>query len=111
MTLVVFLLAFGATARITRFVNADYLFRGVRAAAIRKWGPDHDVPYLLTCGWCASVWVAGAVFTVAYFYGHTAAYLIATGALTASWLYATLAGWLDPTEGQIAAALFADEED
>jgi hypothetical protein len=103
--LVTWLLALGATARVCRFVNADYLFRGVRVWAIKKWGPDHDVPYGLTCAWCASVWIAGAVFTIAYFYGHTAAYLITTSALTASWLYATIASWVDPSEGVIAATV------
>jgi hypothetical protein len=113
VTVTAFLLALGATARIVRFVNADYLFRGVRAGAIKRWGPDHDIPYLLTCGWCASIWIAGAVYTVAWFYGHTPAYLIATGALSASWIYAVVAGWLDPTEGMWARALtgeFDDEE-
>jgi len=100
---VIWLLALGATARICRFVNSDYLFRGVRVWAIKRWGPDHDVPYALNCAWCSSIWIAGAVFTVAYFYGHTAAYWIATSALTASWLYATIASWVDPSEGVLVA--------
>lgn len=95
MTIGVFLLALGAVARITRFVNADYLFRWPRTWAIRKWGPDNDFAYLLACPWCASVWIAGGVFTLAYFAGHTGAFVIIAGALTASWLYAIAAQYVD----------------
>lgn len=100
-----FLLALGATARLTRFVNADFLSRGIRVAAIKKWGPDHDVPYGLGCAFCMSIWIGAGVYAAAYFYGHTAAYVITTGALTASWLYAVIAGWFDPVDGNLARAL------
>lgn len=110
MTVAAFLLALGATARLTRLITADYLTRGIRFWAVRRWGPDHDIPYLLTCAWCSGLWIAGAVCTIAWFYGHTAPYLIATSALTVSWLYATIAGWVDPTEGALVAALEEEEQ-
>lgn len=96
MSLGVFLLALGATARITRLITRDYLLRWPRAAAIRRWGPDNDFAYLLACPWCASVWVAGPVFALAWLFGHTPPFVIAAGALTASWLYAVVAAEMDP---------------
>lgn len=98
MSLVVALLALGATARITRFFNKDYLARGVRIILIRRFGPDHDLPYLVTCPWCLSVWVAGGIFTTAWFYGEHAGFQIPALALTASWLYAIVAAYVDPIE-------------
>lgn len=90
-----FLLALGATARITRFVTRDHLARHLRAWALRHWDEDHDIPTFVRCGWCVSVWAAAAVFTVAYFYGDTAAFQWITGALSASYLYGIVSSVLD----------------
>lgn len=90
-----FLLTLGAVARLTRLITDDYITRHLRAAVIRWVGPDHDLAYLLTCPWCLSIWIAGGGYTLAWFYGHTAAFTIAAGALTASWLYGVAASWLD----------------
>lgn len=98
MSLTVFLLALGAVARLTRFFNKDYLARGLRIVLIRRFGPDHDLPYLVTCPWCLSVWVAGGVYTVAWFYGEHAGFLIPAAALSASYLYAIFAAYVDPIE-------------
>ena len=99
----VFLLTLGAVARVTRFVNADYLFRGVRDWAVMRTQdndgqlhPERDFPYLLTCPWCASIWIAGGAYTLAWFYGHTPAFTIVTAALSASYIYAVLVPLLDP---------------
>lgn len=99
MTVAVFLLALGATARITRFINADALAGPLRAAATRIAGDeDRGVAYLVRCPWCASMWVAGGVYAAAYFYGHTAGFLIATAALSASFLIGLAADVLDPPD-------------
>lgn len=99
VTVAVFLLALGATARITRFINADYLFRGVRAWAIRWTGdPDHDLPYLLRCPWCASIWVAAGVSTLAWFYGNTAPFVIVCTALSVSYIYSAIGPVFDPDD-------------
>lgn len=94
VTVAVFLLSLGATARITHFVNTDQLFAPVRAFATRhsRYPGDADkgVAYLLRCPWCASVWIAAGVFAVAEFWGDTAGFRIVAGALTASYLYAGL---------------------
>lgn len=89
-----FLLALGATARITKFVNEDVLFAPVRALAVRysrhSGDQDKGIAYLLRCPWCVSVWIAAGVFGTAELWGHTAGFRIAAGALTASYLYAGL---------------------
>lgn len=99
MTIAIFLLALGATARITRFINADYLARHLRAGIIRRLGPDHDLAYGITCAWCLSIWVAGGVMTIAWFYGSHPGFIIPTAALTASYLIGLATSILDTTEG------------
>jgi hypothetical protein len=94
----VFLLALGATARITRFLNSDYLARHLRAGIIGRLGPDHDLAYGIACAWCASVWVGGAVFTVAWFYGEHAGFVIPAAALSASYLVGVAASVFDSEE-------------
>lgn len=98
MSITIFLLTLGAAARIVRFINSDYLARGVRAFFIRRLGPDHDIPYALTCAWCLSIWVAGGLFTVAWFYGGHPGFIIPAMALTASYLIGLAASNLDPAE-------------
>lgn len=98
MTIAIFLLALGATARITRLVTRDFITRHLRAYVIRRLGPDHDVPYLLTCPWCLSVWVAAGVMTVAWFYGGHPGFIIPAAALTASYLIGLAASILDTAE-------------
>lgn len=44
-------------ARITRFLNSDYLAADFRAWVFRRFG-DSRTYYLVTCPWCASIWVA-----------------------------------------------------
>lgn len=97
INLTVFLLALGAVARITRFLTRDYLFRAPRRWAVEWTGnPDHDLPYLLTCPWCASVWVAAAVLPVAWFWGDTPGFKLTALVLTASYLVGVAASLLDP---------------
>lgn len=95
MTLTVFLLALGLTARLSRLLTVDYLTRHIRAFVIGRLGPDHDLAYGIACPWCSSIWIAGAVFPVAYFYGEHAGFLIPAAALSASYLYGIVATNLD----------------
>lgn len=101
MTLSVFLLALGATARIVRLITDDAILGKLRAWVIRKTGdPDHWAPYLLHCPWCVSPYVGGAIFTCAWFYGSTPWFIIPAAVATASWIIGIAAGWLDNPGGE-----------
>lgn len=91
MSLSVFLLALGATARLTHLVTDDRILGWLRAAAMQRFGPDHPAVYWLYCPWCVSPYLAAAVFTTAAFYGGTTAFTITAAALTASWVIGTIA--------------------
>lgn len=58
------LFGFGIVARVTRFLNSDYLFEPVRDWLERKTGAG-KLYYLVTCPWCASIWVAAPVAAIA----------------------------------------------
>lgn len=100
MSLAVFLLAFGAAARITRFINADTLSQPARDWLAVKVGPEHWLYTLVTCAWCASIWVAAPIIVSAVLWGGTVWWTIVTGWLTLSWLYGLAATWLDPAGGE-----------
>jgi hypothetical protein len=93
-----FLLAFGATARLTRLVTDDYLTRHLRVLVIRRTGVASDLTYLVTCAWCLGLWMSAGVFTLAYFYGGQPWFVWPAAALTASWLYGLCATHLDGTD-------------
>ncbi|MFE4501704.1 hypothetical protein ACFRFQ_17770 [Rhodococcus sp. NPDC056743] len=91
MSITIFLLTLGAAARLTRLVTDDYITRHFRAFFIRRYGPDNDLAYLVTCPWCMSMYISGGMFTLAWFYGWHPAFIIATAALTVSYLIGTAA--------------------
>lgn len=95
MTITLFLLALGATARTVRFINSDYITRGIRAYFIRHLGEEHDIPYLLTCPWCLSPYIGAGIFTTAWFYGTHPGFIIPAMVLSASWIIGIAAGILD----------------
>jgi uncharacterized protein DUF1360 len=83
ITVVVFALA---VARVTRLVTGDKLTEGPRGRLVdrawRRWRPavpvedraraDEPKPaYLLTCPWCASIYVAAAAAPLCWFWGAT----------------------------------------
>lgn len=51
------LLGYLIVARVTRFLNSDYLAADFRAWVMRRFG-EGKIYYLVTCPWCASIWVA-----------------------------------------------------
>lgn len=62
------------TFRITRFICADALplVARPREWIIDKLGDDHWFSYLITCMWCASVYVAtGVVLTVDFVFNFS----------------------------------------
>lgn len=99
MTVTVFLLALGATARLTRLLTQDYILRNFRAFFIRHFGPDSDIGYGVTCAWCVGFWISGAVFTTAWYFGHHPGFQIPALALTASYIIGIATGILDGPDG------------
>lgn len=98
MTLTVFLLSLGATARLTRLITDDYITRRLRAIVIKRTGHDSDLSYLTTCAWCLGMWVSGGVFALGFFYGGQPWFVWPAAALGASWLYGIAATILDGTD-------------
>lgn len=95
MTLAVWLLTLGATLRTTRLITDDAIAGPPRAWIMRHYGPDHWTSYLLHCPWCISPYIGAALYTAAWYIGHTPAWLITTSVLTASWIIGITASWLD----------------
>lgn len=95
MPFMTFLLCLGASARLTRLVTDDYLTRHLRVWVIKRTGAKSDWSYLVTCAWCLGMWMCGAVFTVAYFYGDRPWFIWPAAALTASWVYGLAATYAD----------------
>lgn len=90
------LLAIALTIRVTRILVADQISYNARAWVVVKLGPDHQLSYFVTCPWCVSVWVGAAVGALAYYYGDTAAFLIAGLAAAGSMLAGYSATHLEP---------------
>ncbi|WP_415395195.1 hypothetical protein ACMTN4_07445 [Rhodococcus globerulus] len=98
MTVTLFLLTLGASARLTRLVTVDYIARHIRAFFIRRYGPDNDFAYLVTCPWCMSMYISGGLFTLSWYFGEHPGFIIPAMALTASYLIGLAASNLDPAE-------------
>ncbi|MGS2588090.1 hypothetical protein [Streptomyces hebeiensis] len=91
-----------ATARITRLITADRLTKAPRTAvvvwttnrAIRRGRDESLLAYLVTCSWCASVYV-GAVMGAAWWaWGEQRWFAAGAAALAFSYI----AGWLAARE-------------
>ncbi|GAA3173109.1 hypothetical protein [Nonomuraea salmonea] len=95
MTILAALLALGATVRLTRLVTADVLTMPIRTYAADRWGEASRIAYLLSCPWCASMYVAPPVMATAHVWGGTVVWQVAAGALTASYLTGLAAEWLE----------------
>jgi hypothetical protein len=61
-----FLMVVLVTYRVTRLIAADAfpLIAVPREWVLRKLGDDHAISYLITCMWCASMYVATGVVLV-----------------------------------------------
>ena len=81
-----FLLALGLTLRVTRFLNSDVLFEPVRDWIDERFGEASKIAYLISCPWCASIYVAAAAMAAAYLIGETPAFLLVAAAASASYL-------------------------
>ena len=90
-----FLISLGATCRITRFVTKDTLAAGFRVWTADRFGDDSRPAYLVSCGWCASIWVAAVVTPTAFLAGETLIFKIAATALTLSYAAGLASSHLD----------------
>lgn len=95
MNSVVFLLALGSSCRVTRFITKDTLAAGFRSWVAGRFGDDSRPAYLVTCGWCTSIWVAAAVTGLAYGTGETLWFQATAMILTLSYLTGLASNWLD----------------
>lgn len=93
----ILLLAFGATARLTRLITGDTITRPLRERIATRYGPDSMPAEFVTCPWCVGFWVALLVTALAFtpaVAGSRLFQFLCT-ALTISWLYALIAVNLD----------------
>lgn len=87
-----------AVARVTRLITTDVLFDGTRMR-LAQWliSPGRarvtrdKLAYLLTCSWCASVYVGVAGAGAWYAWGETMPFMVITAALAASYVTGFLA--------------------
>jgi hypothetical protein len=96
------LLGFAAVARVTRFITADALAEPFRDWVQLKTG-DGKLTYLVSCPWCASIYVAlpaalVVVLTMSGYAGWQAVFLVGTLWLGYSYTYGLLANNLDGDE-------------
>lgn len=101
----IFVLMALATARVTRLITSDVLFESVRKWLITRLVADrivsrrdkirYELAYLITCDWCASVYVGAGMAGAWYAWGETMAFTAVCAALAAS--YAT--GYLNTRVG------------
>lgn len=79
-------LTIGAIMRLTRLVTADYITAPIRERLTDRWGEDSKRAYLLTCDYCASIYIAPIVAWVAVYWGDNRVIIIGLIALTASFI-------------------------
>lgn len=87
-----------AVARVTRLITVDVLFDEPRTWLVRRvLAPNpggvirNKIGYLLTCQWCASVYVGAAGAGAWYVWGETMPFMAITAALAASYVTGFLA--------------------
>lgn len=97
------LLGLGYVARPVRFLNWDTLAQPLREWVMLRWGGASKPYKLITCPWCASIWVAAptaAAVTTFTPYAGWWPNLFTWGGLwlTYSWVYSLIAVNLDGDE-------------
>lgn len=83
-----------ATARITRLITTDRITQAPRTWLQLRLNPDGLAAYLVTCDWCASVYVSAGV-AAALVWGPAW-----TVWVTAALAFSYTAGWLAAKEGE-----------
>lgn len=91
----VFALAWGTTARITRFINADTLAAPIRDWWMRLTRDRAIAPDLIHCPWCLGMWVSLAVAVAVAALGYIPAIAVVPYAFTLSYTYGLVAARLD----------------
>lgn len=84
-------LTIGAIARLTRLVTADFITSPIRDRLTERWGEEAKRSYLLTCDYCASIYIAPVVATVAVLWPTNRVIIIGLIALTASFVAGIIA--------------------
>ena len=91
MELITLVLTALATARLTRLIVVDTIFKVPRDRLIVAMPPRLEaVAYLLGCSWCTSVWVGGALAGGWYAWGDERWFTAVVGALA----FSHITGWL-----------------
>lgn len=86
----ILLLAFGAAARLTRFITADTLTGPFRAKIMTWFGPESMAYEFIRCPWCVGMWLSLGSAVVAYTpFAHTTIYAVLCLGLT----FSQLIGW------------------
>lgn len=103
ITLLVYVLA---VARVTRLVNEDKVTERAREWLVdrawriarpqvpgpsRPWADEPLLAYLITCPWCASIWVGAVAAPLVYFLGSSPWLLVPALALAFSYVTGYLA--------------------
>jgi hypothetical protein len=76
-----------AVARVTGLITQDEITRPARdwlLARLDDTGPARAVAYLITCPWCASIYVAAVAAPIAWLWGWHLALLLPALVLAAS---------------------------
>lgn len=98
MTLSTIVLLCGAVSRLTRLVVDDTIFDAPRTRVLDRLeagGPRAMfVAELLSCSWCASLWISFPAAYVATEWPSSPWFVVPAAALTAS----TVAGWVGSRE-------------
>lgn len=74
-----------ATARITRLITADVITEPLRIAVFKRLNTEGKFAYLLSCDWCASVYVGAGVAASWWAWGDTKIWAASMIALSASY--------------------------
>jgi hypothetical protein len=83
-----------ATARLTRLAVQDEITRKLREAVFRRLNAERGshlmLVYLMTCGWCTSVWAGGAVVSAVAAWPGSLVLWIALSTFAASQITGTI---------------------
>lgn len=95
MTVTLFLLALGATARLTRLINDDVIAGRFRTWVWDRWGEDSHPGFLVRCPWCLSPYMGALVLGAGWASGEAWWWTFGAAVLSISHVVALAAQWLD----------------